>query len=45
MAFNKKLNKNVLCILCLIQNQNTETLEAVFKFLNLNYFFILYLAG
>ena len=38
MAFNKKLNKNLLCILALIQNENTETLEAIFKFLKLNFF-------
>ena len=39
MTFNKKLNKNLLCTLSLIQNESTKTLEAIFKFLKLNFFY------
>ena len=39
LAYNKNLNKILLCMMALIFNENKETLESIFKFLKLNYEF------
>ena len=39
LSYNKNLNKILLCMLALIYNENTETLETIFNYLKHNYFF------
>ena len=39
LTFNNKLNKVLLCLLALIYNENRETLEEIFKYLENNYSF------
>ncbi len=39
LSYNKLKNKILLCTMALIYNENTETLETIFKFLKINYFF------
>lgn len=39
LAYNKNKNKISLCALSLIKNENTETLESIFRYLKINYYF------
>ena len=39
LTYNKKLNKNLLCLLALIYNENFETICEIFNFLKKNYNF------
>ena len=38
LAYNKTKNKILLCIMALIYNENCETLECIFKYLQNNYY-------
>ena len=39
LAYNIRLNKILLCMLALIANENTETLEMILKYLKNNFYF------
>ena len=41
LAYNKIKNKINLCMLALIKNENSETLETIFSYLKMNFFLIL----
>lgn len=39
LAFNKKVNKTLICNICLIKNENYETYKTILLYLKLNYKF------